>query len=351
MSASDTSPQPRVSVVMPVYNEERFLREAVDSILSQTFTDFEFIIIDDGSTDGTPDILAQYAQRDSRVRVFRQENSGLVRSLNRAVALSRGEYVARMDADDISLPKRLATQVRWLDSNPEIASLATRTDEIDENGRVVKRGDRYVGSAFIRRTLLRGYSILYHGSVMFRRVCFDRVGGYREEFKRAEDYDLWLRMTDHYSLDNVPEILYQHRLRLGSVSFKHYFQHQRAAALALECARRRRAGVPEPPVVISDLPPSRQEWARYHLDRGAVFLYFNCTERAREEFRKAIAHSPRSTYAWCFYLGSFVSGALVRKVISVGPTLLLRLPRPVRDPLADFQESGKEESGLPCEGK
>jgi glycosyltransferase involved in cell wall biosynthesis len=127
----------RVSVVMSVFNGERFLREAVDSILGQTYRDLELIVIDDGSADGSGEILAQRRQADARLRVFPQANMGLTRSLNRGVELSTGEYVARMDADDLSEPRRFERQVAFMDAHPDVGLLGTAYREIDGEGRVL----------------------------------------------------------------------------------------------------------------------------------------------------------------------------------------------------------------------
>jgi cellulose synthase/poly-beta-1,6-N-acetylglucosamine synthase-like glycosyltransferase len=318
---------PKVSVVMSVYNGERFLRQAVESILDQTLTDFEFIVVDDGSTDGTAEILSSYAEADPRLRIITQENRGLIQSLNRAIGAAQGEYMARMDADDISMPERLTVQVRWLDSHPQVAMLGTRYDEIDEHGKVVRRGNRYVGSALVERALLQGnFSVFCHGSVMFRRTCFEHIGGYREQFKHAEDYDLWLRMAEHYELDNLAETLYQHRLRLDSVSFEHFLQQQRGAAFALECARRRRSGLPEPSFPLTDLPPSRREMGEYHLRVGTVFLQLGHITKARAELRKAIEQFPSNPYPWILWLGSLLGSSVMRRLIPLGQDLFLIFP-------------------------
>jgi len=322
---------------MSVYNGERFLRQAVDSILNQTFTDFEFIVVNDGSTDGTAEILSGYAETDLRLRVVTQENRGLIKSLNRAIGVARGEYIARMDADDISMPERLAIQVCWLDTHPQIAVLGTRYDEIDENGRVVRRGNRCVGSTLVERALLQGNSSVFcHGSIMFRRVCFEHVGGYRKQFKHAEDYDLWLRMAEHYELDNVAETLYQHRLRLDSVSFEYFLQQQRGAAFALECTRLRRGGLPEFPFFPVDLPPSRREMGEYHLRMGTVFLQLGHVKKARAELRKAIGQFPSNPYPWILWLGSLLGNSVMRRLIPLGQDLFMIFPV-LRRPLTLFR--------------
>ena len=127
------STNPLVSVLMSVYNGDRYLDEAIDSILSQTYENFEFIIINDGSTDHTKDILSSYSNQDNRIRVFHQKNHGLTFSLNRGLELSRGKYVARMDADDISSPRRLEEQINYLRANPEVGVLGTQMEIINES--------------------------------------------------------------------------------------------------------------------------------------------------------------------------------------------------------------------------
>jgi len=329
---------PKVSVVMSVYNGERFLRQAVDSIFNQTFTDFEFIVVNDGSTDGTAEILSGYAEADPRLRVITQENKGLIKSLNRAIGAANGEYIARMDADDISMPERLAVQVRWLDTHPQIAVLGTRYSEIDEDGKAVRCGNRYVGSALVERALLQGNSSVFcHGAVMFRRACFEHVGGYREQFENAaEDYDLWLRMAEHYELDNVAETLYQHRLRLDSLSFEYFLPYQRGATFALACARRRRSGLSELPFPPVDRPPSRQEMGAYHLRMGTVFLQLGHVKKARTELGKAIEQFPSNPYPWILWLGSLLGSSVMRRLIPLGQDLFLVFPV-LRRPLMPFR--------------
>ena len=326
---------PRVSVVMAVYNGERFLRQAVDSILSQTYTDFEFIIIDDGSTDGTAVILDSYV--DPRLRVLTQQNMGLVKSLNRGVDMARGEYIARMDADDISLARRLELQVRCLDAHWHTGALGTGAIEIDEKDRAIRRHDHHTDSHTIERALLEGSTPLCHGSVMFRKACFENVGGYRERFRHAEDYDLWLRMIERYDIDNLPEILYQHRLVLDSVSSRHFMEQKRGAAFALECAKRRREGLPEPSTPPADSPPTRRELGEYHWSLGMAFLDLNRVDEARAEFLRALRKSPLDPYVWFFLIGSLRGTSSVEKALPFGQLLVRLLPWLRKDPLGPFR--------------
>ena len=195
---------PKVTVLMPVYNGEKYLVEAVESILNQTFRDFEFIIINDGSTDSTREILESY--HDPRIVLVQQENRGLIPTLNRGLSMARGEYVARQDCDDVSLPQRLEHQVRFLDANPDVALVGTHYFVMTP-ARVVRTVHRPpCADLHIRWTMLLG-SPCAHPSVMFRRKAVQAVGGYDEGFIHAEDYELWSRLARQFKLANIPNPL------------------------------------------------------------------------------------------------------------------------------------------------
>lgn len=183
---------PTVSVVMSVHNGERFLQEAVGSILAQTWSDFEFIVVDDASTDRTPAILD--ALHDPRiVRLRNEANLGLTKSLNRGLQQARGRYIARLDADDLSEPQRLARQVEYLEGHPEIVVLGTWTTEIDENGREIGALEIVPDPDFIAWELTRR-NVVYQSSVLMRREQVLRLGGYDPAFPYAQDHDLWTRV-------------------------------------------------------------------------------------------------------------------------------------------------------------
>ncbi len=210
----------KVSVVMSVYNGELYLREAVDSILNQSFTDFEFIIVDDGSTDASPGVLAACAKRDRRIRLLRNaSNLGLIPSLNNGLQVACGEYVARQDADDVSLPKRLVLQVQFLDKHPEIGALGTWMTNVDKTGRRVV-WKTPTSHAVIRWSLLFSTSMA-HASVMMRRSLLDGDTPFRPEMLHAEDYDLWSRLSEKAKLANLPECLYLRREHELRVSVRH----------------------------------------------------------------------------------------------------------------------------------
>ena len=219
---------PRVSVVMAVYNAERYLNEAIRSILGQTYDDFEFIIIDDGSTDRSSAMLKSFAEGDPRLNLHRQPNSGLIASLNKACGLARGAYVARMDADDISLPRRFEKQVQYLDAYKEIGVLGTWIQDIGADGQPGPVWPLPTQPATIRWFLMFG-NCLAHPSVMMRRELIQSLA-YRAEAVHVEDYDLWIRASSVTGVANIPEVLLKYRVLSRSVSSRHLAVQERQAA-------------------------------------------------------------------------------------------------------------------------
>jgi len=209
---------PIVSVLMPVYNNEEYLVDAIDSILTQTFGEFEFIIIDDGSTDGSIEILNRYKNKDPRIKVYLQsQNVGIVEALNKGVKLSTGKYIARMDADDISLPDRLERQLAFLDSNPEVGVLGTNIQLIDavgEQHETIKFPDSHNQILWS----LCFYSPIVHPSALIRRNVILRVGGYRSKYPHAEDYDLWTRLAGETHFANLPQTLLLLRKHISNIT-------------------------------------------------------------------------------------------------------------------------------------
>jgi glycosyltransferase involved in cell wall biosynthesis len=200
---------PLVSVVMSVHNGERFLQAAIESILQQTLDRIELIVIDDGSSDGSPGILAGID--DPRFRTRRQEHAGLAAALNAGIREARADLVARMDCDDESEPRRLERQLEYLRDHPAVGLLGTAGTLVDEADVEVGEWRPPGDDASIRRTMIRRNQFM-HPSVMLRKSVFEAVGGYREDMPRAQDYDLWLRMLAHTRGANLPEPLLRRRL-------------------------------------------------------------------------------------------------------------------------------------------
>jgi len=224
---------PKVSVIMAVYNGEKYLEEAIESILSQSFGDFEFIIVDDGSTDRTSEILREYAKKDERIKIIaNSKNIGLTKSLNKAIEQANGEYIARQDADDISLPQRFEQQIYFLDKNPFYGAVGTSTKIIDEDGRIIKKA-KVLKSWIIIRQILKFGNCFVHGSMMFRKHDYFRAGGYRQLFPAGQDFDLWLRMSKIRKMKNLKECLYLWRKRNSNISSKMTDTQFKIGALAL----------------------------------------------------------------------------------------------------------------------
>jgi glycosyltransferase involved in cell wall biosynthesis len=197
---------PKVSVVMPVHNALPFLEESIRSILGQTLEDFEFVILDDASSDGSTEVLREWSRRDARIQLHESsERLGLSGSSNAVVSKSQANIVARMDADDVAHPDRLSRQLKIIESRPDIALIGTLCNGIDASGRVVRPRDRW---RLVRRS---SYVPFPHGSAMFRREAFDAVGGYDEKAVRAEDQDLFSRMAAKGRVVTLPDILYSYR--------------------------------------------------------------------------------------------------------------------------------------------
>ena len=240
---------PLVSVLMSVYNGMPFLAATLASILGQTYTHFELIVIDDGSRDDTWEVLGRAAAQDARMRLLRNEhNQGVSSAMNRLFQLARGELIVRHDADDLSHPNRFAIQVAFLEQNPLIGVLGTRVQTIDIDGQLLQRllFKDVFGNDEIQAELLRK-NCLCQGSVMFRRHLLETVGGYEEDNVGSEDYDLWLRMAEVSQIVILKETLYQYRLHSASLSHRRRPEQIFYAARAIERAVRRRFG-PKPPV-------------------------------------------------------------------------------------------------------
>ena len=204
---------PRLSVVMPTHNALPFVDESIQSILRQTLDDFEFIILDDASSDGTANALQSWASKDRRIRIISSEQKlGLTGSSNMVVNAAATSIIARMDADDVSHPARLETQFKILASQPEVAAVGCLFEGIDASGQTVRPRDRW-------RLLRRSPFIPFpHGSAMFRRSAFEAINGYRE-LDGGEDQDFFFKMTDVGRVVTLPDVLYRFRYHSGNTTF------------------------------------------------------------------------------------------------------------------------------------
>jgi glycosyltransferase involved in cell wall biosynthesis len=231
----------KVSVLMSVHNGEAYLREAVDSVLAQTFDDFEFIIVDDASTDGTARILDRYD--DPRiVRLSNESNLGLTRSLNRGLERAECVYVARHDDDDISFPERLARQVSILDNDPGAVLVAGNTEIIDADGNTLARSRRDCDPDLVGWYLMFHNHIAGHGQVMFRADVARRLGGYREDMTCSQDHEFWLRMIEAGRIVIANEVFLKSRVHDAGVSRMRADEQERLSLTTSQEAIRRHGG-------------------------------------------------------------------------------------------------------------
>lgn len=289
---------PLVSVLMPVYNGQRYLLETVNSILGQDLTCFEFIIIDDGSTDRTLQILQEVAAKDKRIRILSRANKGLVRSLNEGLAVCRGQYIARIDSDDIAKPSRLSKQVTYLENNDCIC-LGSWFDLIDQKGRFLTVTKPPLEDEKIQQLALAGHGSICHPASMMTRKALEQVGGYDEYFIITEDLDLWLRLGEIGRLANIPESLTQYRLHEGSISEQRCGQEREYAYEACRRAweRRRIDGVFEAGHMWR---PGKDRASRHAFALKYGWWAWNSSQRrtALSYAVKAISNKPLSQDSW-----------------------------------------------------
>jgi glycosyltransferase involved in cell wall biosynthesis len=266
---------PAVSVLLPVYNGIRHLRAAVDSILGQTFADFEFIIIDDGSTDGSADVLRQYAQADSRIRLVARPNKGLTVTLNEGVGMASAPLLARMDADDIALPQRLEKQTAYMREHPDCVLLGSAVMLVDPDGLPIRQMcSEQTHEEIDHAHLNRGWPIV-HPAVMMRTAAVRQVGGYRDQYDTLEDLDLFLRLAEIGKLANLPDVLLKYRQHFSSVTHRRYEQQMKIRqAIFDETYARRRIAAPPPIEAANSGPRHRYQqhrsWAWAALKAGNV---------------------------------------------------------------------------------
>lgn len=210
----------RVSLIMSVYNGSSFLEQSISSVLGQTFSNFEFIIVDDASTDNSLEIITNFAEKDPRIKVLRNScNLGLTKSLNLSLKVCSGEYVARIDADDFCAVDRLEKQIKFLDQNDKYVLVSSWAVEVDSSGNEIRVLKPNLTDSELKKVLIRHNPII-HSSIMFRRQIVLSEGGYDEYFVYAQDYDLYLRLVKNFSLAILPECLVFSRVSANSITVR-----------------------------------------------------------------------------------------------------------------------------------
>lgn len=294
--------KPLVSVVGAVYNGATYLAASLRSILGQADVDLECVIVDDGSTDESSAILADFARQDRRLRIIAQANAGLTRSLVHACAVARGQFLARHDFDDLSLPGRLARQVALLEADARLAfvscwahTIGPRDELLFETRRPVDPGEA--------TELLTTRTGPYHGSVMMRRTAYEQAGGYRPAFRYAQDWDLWSRISAQGLLAYVPEFLYAYRVNGGSISANRKDQQDRLGNLAAACWQARRAGRSEEEYLQQAEQVSSERGGRGRSTGRHEYFIGRCLlarrdRRAGQYFWESVRHHPWHLRSW-----------------------------------------------------
>jgi glycosyltransferase involved in cell wall biosynthesis len=285
---------PLISVLMPVYNCDAYVQAAIDSILTQTFRDFEFIIIDDGSKDRTGEIVKAAAARDPRIKVISRENRGIVPSLNEALAVATGTLIARMDGDDISLPDRFQKQLDYLQAHPDCGLVGTQIMFMDPDGRPIAPMPNPMDHEGIVQTMLDGIESVSHPTVLFRTDVARSISGYSDRYEHAEDMDFFLRMAEATRVANMPDLLLHYRQHAKSIG-RTKSEAQAEAHYRAICDAAARTGRPKPkPIERRDYGTETDDharWAWWALQSGQ-------RSSARFYARKVLAARPFAAESW-----------------------------------------------------
>ncbi len=289
---------PVVSVLMTVYNSARFVGEAIESILNQTFRDLELIVVDDGSKDNSLEILRRYERADARVKVLTRPNGGCWIASNDGLAVARGKYVARMDADDVSLPQRIEKEVAYLDAHPEVVCVGSHVLLIDADGEALCEmpdPPRTTHEEIDGAHLTGGGQVMYHPSVLMRRDAIDKIGLYRQ-WPAALDLDLFLRLAEVGRMANLREVLLKYRQHMGSIGHAKMKLQLETCREMVRQAYERRGLKPNGSIGYERIKQrteteQHRKWAWWALLGGNV-------SAARKHARKALRRSPFSGESW-----------------------------------------------------
>lgn len=276
--------QPKVTVLMSCYNAVRWLDEAITSILNQTFKDFEFVIIDDGSTDETLKIINSYADNDDRIVVISKPNTGLTDSLNVGLQMARGEWIARLDADDVAFPTRFKRQIEFLNNNKEIGLLGSGCTLIDGKGLIIKDFKYPFAHRKIVKKIEAMGSPFPHSSVIFKKEIVQSIGGYRSRFNGAEDSDLWLRIAENHTIACLPLPLIKLRKHSESITANPNIKIYALGIASRVCHFLRRAGFQDPCDMNDDSWNYFLNWLEKKISEENFILKLELSNQFRNQF-------------------------------------------------------------------
>ena len=281
---SNKEKNPVVSVLMSCYNGEKWIGDAIESVLNQTFRDFEFIIIDDGSKDKSLEIMKDYSAKDSRIRIIEKENTGLPDSLNVGIKEAKGDWIARIDTDDLCEPQRLEKQFDLTTSDPELVLIGSAYHEIDEEGRVQKLQLYPENHPELKKNLLHKKRFFAHSSAFYKTEIVRKAGGYRPRIKKSEDYDLWLRLAETGKLACIPEPLIRFRIHPGQISHEDSGRRQIAdGRVALTSYWIRKFGYADPVEQSEEEFGQFREWIVHKITHTKLFEYREFIDRIKSQ--------------------------------------------------------------------
>lgn len=310
------SPTPAVTVLMPAYNAARYVREAVESILVQSFTDFEFLIFDDGSTDETPAILATFS--DPRIRLVSRPNRGLIATLNGGLAAARAPLIARMDADDVCLPQRLEQQVKFMDAHPDHVLLGSDVVYTDREGRPIMRINAGGYSDAELRKNFYARCPLFHPSVIFRKDAVLAAGGYPAGALLFEDWLLWKAVMNCGQAAVLPEVLVHMRLNPESVTVDEKWRGPEFAAIRERALQRGNVTADEArrlEEIVRSQDFRKFKEASYHVLVGKKYLWDNPQpRRARAAFAAALKSYPAQLSTWALWAAAWLPAGWMQRV-------------------------------------
>lgn len=269
--------QIKASVLLPIYNAKKYLEEAIESVLSQSFDDFELLLLNDGSSDGSELIIDYFVKKDCRCRKLSWSNRGLIETLNEGLRQARGDIIFRMDADDICLPERFEKQWSFLQQYPDCVALGSKVLLIDESGLPITEFPVLESHEEIDFENLKGLgSVITHPTVSMRKEAVLKVGGYRKNYKHAEDLDLFLRLAEVGRLANLPDILLEYRQHVSSIGYSKRKEQLDSAYKAVSDAKKRRGLIDNEltyPITLFKTPKLEdvyRKWAWWAISGGYI---------------------------------------------------------------------------------
>jgi glycosyltransferase involved in cell wall biosynthesis len=309
---------PLISVLLPIYNAEKYLRNALDSLLVQTHNDFEVIAVDDGSADCSLQILKEYAD-DAKVRILSRSNTGIVGALNDAIAMARGQLLARMDADDIAMPTRLERQFAFLKARPDCVAVGSSVLIMDEQGRDIYVDEAPTDHDEIEKIFFAGRGAICHPTVMMRAWAVRQVGGYREQYGELDvDVDLFLRLGEVGKLANIRYPLLRYRWHLNSMSHRLnpvVASVTRAALIKETCHRRGMAEIRLPTLAPAERQMNDRDLTIEHYHRWSVeAAKYGRFAIARKYALAALRLEPRRKKCWWVLCNSLLGGELTKVI-------------------------------------